>query len=1168
MLFMVSNYLDKRILCVLVVLASVFKMEAQDLPEFNMSDTTITECYGILYDSGGPGASYGVNENTVTVINTGGSITLTFFGTFAFENNLDSLYLYNGPNTNSPLLGSYTGQTMPPVITASSGAVTVVLTSDDNVSAAGFSFEWESVQPVPIPPVLSVNSIPACNASQVNVNFSTPIQCEWLTTAEFTITANGQNIPINNVLSNCAAGQTSLVTLVLGQPFSFNCNFLVNLDIQIPDDCGFLHEFNLGTSFLFQNCGVNASIVADSPSVCPGGCTFLSAEVVGCFTYTYAWSNGLPAGPGPHEVCPSGQTTYSVTITELETGNATVETFTVGIEDATIITLPQTLCQSDPNLNMEAGTTGVWSGPGIIAGTNQFDPDIAGGGTHTIFFDTPNCGDSVDITVTPIATEAVTAACPGSAPFQLNASPSGGVWSGPNTTPDGMFDPNAAGTFTVDYTVNGCTDPLTVNVDDIAGPFTLDPICQSIWFDTISFTPFGGTWTGEGIVDGFQGIFAPSQATPGNVTLTYSINGCDQIFDVFVKEIAIESFAEMCPDEPAEVLDATPAPVGGIWFSPDGAILNTGTGLFDPGLVDNNTFTYINYLAPNGCVDTLFIYVIKTDIGVSELAFCVDDPPIALDSTLTSGFVPEAGVWTGPGVGGNINAGFTFTPAMAGIGHYNIFYTKNNCEDSVLVTIYPPGIPDTPFTFCSNEPAEVLVPGLISGGTWSGSGITDAATGLFDPSVADEGTYYVKWTNPAGCNDSILVTVETFQIPEITGIDPEYCIQSMDVTFSASPDGGILIGSLAGYTFNPATLGAGNYQVIYKLTPDICPQNSDTVDFVVYPALSLEALALSDNPICPDQAVTITATASGGNPNNSYTYAWSNGGISLPTNTSVPGQSTNISVTVDDGCSETVTGNIDIAVFTEFIVTPVTSDSLCLGEQGFASLDIFPPGNYDVSWNGFDDPDNYIEAAAGSVYNVTVIDQNGCEQDTVVIIPVFSAVIANYSVTPNVGCIPFEEMGNVIFTDQSANGFAGMWDFGNGILLPYSPGQSLIQAYPGPGEYNVTLSIENVGGCIDAFTSTICIQPSDPIFIPDIFSPNDDGRNDTLFVRGLFVSKMDFRVYNRWGEEVFLSEAPEKGWDGQHRGEPSPSGSYFYTLKATLGGNEKIEKTGEIILVR
>lgn len=1167
MLFMAAKNLN-RIFVVLGVFLFTPVLNAQDLPEFNMSDTTINECYGILYDSGGPGASYGPNENTVTVINTGGVLTLTFFGTFAFENNLDSLYIYDGTNTAAPLIGGYTGQTMPPVLTANSGAVTVVLTSDNNVSAAGFSFEWESTQPVPIPPIISVNSIPSCNASQLNINFSTPVQCSWLSTAVFTVSANGQNIPVNSVQQNCAGGQTALVTLVLGQPFTYNCNFLVNMVIQIPDDCGFLHEFTIGTSFVFQNCGINATVVADSPNVCPGGCTNIEVDVAGCFTYTYSWSNGLPPNAGPHNVCPTTSTVYSVTINELETGNSTVKTIAIGIVNVDIVTPEQTLCQSAPNLTLVAGTIGTWSGPGVVNGTNQFNPDLAGGGVHTITFNANSCTDSFDLTVIPISTEGVTAACPGSAPFQLNASPTGGTWTGDNTTPEGIFDPLAAGTYTAEYAVNGCTDQLTINVDNILGPFTLDPICQSIWYDTIAFSPFGGSWSGEGIVNSFLGVFAPSQATPGPLQLTYTINGCDQIYDVFVKEVNVDSFAELCPDEEPQVLDSTPLPAGGVWSSPDGAMLNTGTGLFNPAVIPSDTYTYITYFAPNGCVDTLYVYVIATDIETSELAFCVNDPAAALDSILTGEIVPDNGIWSGPGVTGNITLGFNFNPASAGLGTHFIYYTVNTCPDSIEVTVFPPGLPDTPFSFCSTDDPVELVPGLVAGGTWSGSGIVDAETGIFDPALADDGTFYVLWTNPAGCNDSILITVETYEEPSITGINAEYCLQSMDVSFQTSPAGGLLIGSLASQLFNPINLGAGNYQVIYRITPDVCPQLEDTVNFVIHPALSLTPLVASANPICPDQAVTLTTTASGGNPNNPVTYAWSNGGISLPTNTSTPGQSATISVTINDGCSDPVTVSADIAVFEEYIVTPLTSDSLCLGELGFATLDLFPPGNYEITWNGFFDPDNFIEALAGTTYNVEVTDANGCEQDTVIVVPVFAPVIAGFATTPNVACIPFEDMGNVIFTDQSANGVSGTWDFGNGITLPYSPGQSLIQAYPGPGEYTVTLNIVNSGGCPDDVSKIVCIQPSDPIFIPDIFSPNGDGRNDTLFVRGLFVSKMDFRVYNRWGEEVFVSENPGKGWDGQQRGQPASTGSYFYTLKATVFGNEKIEKNGEIILVR
>ena len=62
----------------------------------------------------------------------------------------------------------------------------------------------------------------------------------------------------------------------------------------------------------------------------------------------------------------------------------------------------------------------------------------------------------------------------------------------------------------------------------------------------------------------------------------------------------------------------------------------------------------------------------------------------------------------------------------------------------------------------------------------------------------------------------------------------------------------------------------------------------------------------------------------------------------------------------------------------------------------------------------------------------------------------------------------------------------------------------------------------------------ICEEPY--VFIPNAFSPNGDDNNDVLLVRGIFIEKMIFRIFDRWGELVFESENPQIGWDGTFRG--------------------------------
>ena len=1139
---------------------------AQDLPEFSMADTTITICEGILYDSGGEDGIYGISENLTTVINPGGIITLTFFNQFCLEQNLDFLYIYDGPDASSPLLGQFTGTTLPPTFVTTGGSVTLVLTSDINVSYCGFSMQWESEHLPPVPPAITVTSIPTCGTSLVNVNFSTPIQCEWLDDAVFSLNAGGNEFDVASVAPNCSGGQTSMVTLTLEEPFSFNCDYGVNLSIGIPDNCGLIYPFDLTTSFEFSNCGVSAEIVADTDTICPGQCAQLMVDVAGCFTYTYLWNNGLPASSGPHSVCPVTTTTYSVNITETETGSSAVETFTLVVETLDIITPAQTVCQSVPDIEMEAAGAGEWSGLGIESGTNLFDPDSANAGLNYVYFQTSGCIDSVAITITPIQTEDVTAACPGSAPFQLEATPVGGTWSGPNTTVSGMFDPVADGTYTAIYTLGSCADSLTINVGNIAGPFLLDTICQSIWYDTISFTPVGGIWSGPGIVDSTLGVYAPSSIAPGNAQLTYTINGCDQVFTVFIKEINIDAYHTVCPEEPALVLDTSPTPPGGTWHGSPGAILNTSLGTFDPGAFADNTNTYITYEATNGCVDTMFIYVLQTTVEVSVLNFCVDDGPMTLDDDLVGYALPEGGAWTGPGIS---SAGgiYTFNPATAGVGVFTIHYQKNTCSDAVVVTVFPSGLAVSSLEFCSTDDPVILQPGLASGGTWTGPGIVNENTGQFDPGIPDPGTFFVYWSTEAGCSDSISITIQEFEEANITGLGSNYCLQDVDITFSATPAGGTLSGSLSSFTFNPQTLGAGTYEVFYTYAAGVCEASQDSVTFEVHPPLSVNIPAVDD--LCYGTGTTVQAIVTGGDGTSGYSFAWSTGATNIATiNTGPLTQTTTVSVIVNDACPNPVSDSIVITVRPKIEIEITLNDTVCQGEMGSAFAEVIsPPGDYSISWNG--NPTNPLPAFAGTQRTVLITDTaTGCSTDSTVTLPAYPAVVANFSVNPNTGCVSYEDRNDVGFIDLSSNGAVGTWDFGNGTTQDYTVGEVVNQSYNDPGAYTVSLDISNLAGCESSYAIELCILPAEPVFIPDIFSPNGDGHNDILFVRGFGLTKIDFRLYDRWGEEVFKTTDTAVGWDGSLRGQPASSGSYFYTFKASVGDNSKIDKSGEIALVR
>ena len=88
------------------------------------------------------------------------------------------------------------------------------------------------------------------------------------------------------------------------------------------------------------------------------------------------------------------------------------------------------------------------------------------------------------------------------------------------------------------------------------------------------------------------------------------------------------------------------------------------------------------------------------------------------------------------------------------------------------------------------------------------------------------------------------------------------------------------------------------------------------------------------------------------------------------------------------------------------------------------------------------------------------------------------------------------------------------------------------------------------------------------VFIPNIFSPNNDGHNDVLYARGDDIKELDFVIYDRWGEKVFETTDKTQGWDGTYKGKKLSTAVFSYYVKVTNYSNESIEKKGNVTLVR
>lgn len=115
------------------------------------------------------------------------------------------------------------------------------------------------------------------------------------------------------------------------------------------------------------------------------------------------------------------------------------------------------------------------------------------------------------------------------------------------------------------------------------------------------------------------------------------------------------------------------------------------------------------------------------------------------------------------------------------------------------------------------------------------------------------------------------------------------------------------------------------------------------------------------------------------------------------------------------------------------------------------------------------------------------------------------------------------------------------------------------------------VDIVDANGCM--FTKeqevvVIVVQCEPPhIFLPNAFSPNGDGINDVLFLRGQYIESMELIIYDRWGEEVFKTRNQSIGWDGTFKGNLLPPDVYAYNLMVTcIGGDQHLEKGNVTIL--
>jgi gliding motility-associated-like protein len=613
-----------------------------------------------------------------------------------------------------------------------------------------------------------------------------------------------------------------------------------------------------------------------------------------------------------------------------------------------------------------------------------------------------------------------------------------------------------------------------------------------------------------------------------------------------------------------------------------------------------------------GCTDTSVqtIYIQPRPIsnaGLDTIA-CLNNPTVPLGGTVLNA---TGGMWIGAGVfnpnNTTLNATYTPTPQEVTNGSATLLLISTGnglCAadtDTIVITFYPGPTADAgPDTiYVCRDTGYINLNGVVTvatGGQWNAIN----GTGTFNPNNTSLNTSYI----PSNAD-----TAQGFVTIVLTTTGNGNCLLSSDtltIYFTAPPTVSILASdtacsgdwiqlnvntstgagvwtTLGDGTFNPSNTilnptyipgtndaNLGFVQLIFSSGNNGgCQIQRDTFLIRLIPSPTAQFTSVS---ACPNDTVQFTDT-SVPNVGSITTWNWNFGDSNISTlqNPShvytAPGPYVvTLVVTSTNGCRDTIVDTVNV------YYPPVVDFGYIGGCQNEAVMfydSTFVNGGTPVSWSwnfGDNSTGNTTQNpshsyASGGNYGVTltVISNQGCVGTATLPVTIFATPLANFNADDYTAVIG----QNISFTDLSSPVVSWQWYFGDGDS---SFVQNPTHTYGAGGIYTVILVVTDSNGCVDTIYKEVVV--SMPPDVPSGFSPNGDGVNDIVFVYGGPYKKLEFRIYNNWGELIFTSTRQNLGWDGTRDGKLQPIGVYVWTLQATTEDDVAHELSGDVTLMR
>lgn len=508
------------------------------------------------------------------------------------------------------------------------------------------------------------------------------------------------------------------------------------------------------------------------------------------------------------------------------------------------------------------------------------------------------------------------------------------------------------------------------------------------------------------------------------------------------------------------------------------------------------------------------------------------------------------------------------TPDITGLGSgtYTLTVTDaNQCtvsKSAVVVENNPVNITTSTmdiscFGFCDGS-ATVMPSGGLAPYTylWQPAGNTQKISGLC------AGSYSVTVSDANKCSRSADVTVNQFvSLVATPGSTPASCFGSSDGSASVSASYGV--GPYAYKWSNGQTttsinnLKAGIYHVTVTDSKGCSLDVTATV--AEPPEINLNTAVKNVSCFGLSDAYISLNPSSGTAP---YTYDWISGEM-VNTLSNIPSGFYSVTVTDYNSCVRKSSFFITEppVLGANFRQEPASCPEVDNGSAEVVAYGGVAPYTYVWKTNPVQTTAKVTNLSYG-VYKVQISDLNGCK------IELTDSVKALHLFKVNAGANKeikkFEKTSLSVSVDQSGN-YSIQWfpsaDLNNDEAANPVASPTVTTTY-------VVIITNTDNGCKASDSVVVLVFPTDYLFVPNAFTPNGDGQNDTFFpIAGDLVEVVDFKIYNRWGQLVFND--PTSAWNGKFRGSDEPEGSYaYYVSYKNVNTSEVFRKQGNVTLMR